>query len=415
MDLPNFPGVDPTESMSIEAHKSSSETKYIENILEQSTTSVDIMSFGGYYYSKCVRPGSGNTYEYLGTSTQSDFISNSFLRGRAFYVAYDVQAAYRYSGATFVRYALKNTRDETANKFESGMYCVLLPGISDSGMDPIFTIKNPNPVSLYKGTLTINSSMLFLGICATRSWLDRKCLSDNISSGPMSITPTIRVKLRIGTQWWNGSAFTSTEASFDVTLEGSGFNHEIPVTSNIYGEMELSVMPVVSAGPESFSNESQLMEIIITSLSAHFEAKTNIYNTDNKENHYLQLLNTNFRDEITIDTEFATNHNNIASPSLVMNDPTATDDSRYTETILYKFAFTDGEEYRRPEADLLIRLASYYGAARKRLELEMSHPMAYLSTLIIRGIEGVGNYLPLSESRDWQTGVCKLTCFETPS
>ena len=180
--------------------------------------------------------------------------------------------------------------------------------------------------------------------------------------------------------------------------------------------MELSVMPVVSAGPETASNGSQLMEIIMTSLSANFKAETNIYNTDNKENHYLQILSTNFRDDISISTEFATNNNNIASPSLVMDDPTATDDSRYTEKILYKFSLLANEEYRRPEEDLLLRLASYYGAARKRLELEMAHPTTSpLPNLVMRGVEGVENYLPLSESRDWQTGVCKLTCFETPT
>jgi hypothetical protein len=69
----------------------------------------------------------------------------------------------------------------------------------------------------------------------------------------------------------------------------------------------------------------------------------------------------------------------------------------------------------RPEVDLLNRLAAYYGAARQRLELEVAHPTAApLPLLKLNGINDGKVYLPLSESRDWQTDVCKLQCFEMP-
>jgi hypothetical protein len=64
---------------------------------------------------------------------------------------------------------------------------------------------------------------------------------------------------------------------------------------------------------------------------------------------------------------------------------------------------------------LLNRLAAYYGAARQRLELEVAHPTAApLPLLKLNGINDGKVYLPLSESRDWQTNVCKLQCFELP-
>ena len=92
------------------------------------------------------------------------------------------------------------------------------------------------------------------------------------------------------------------------------------------------------------------------------------------------------------------------------------DDSRYTQTINYKISQDAPTVLRRPEVDLLNRLAAYYGAARQRLELEVAHPTAApLPLLKLNGINDGKVYLPLSESRDWQTGVCKLTCFETPS
>jgi hypothetical protein len=44
----------------------------------------------------------------------------------------------------------------------------------------------------------------------------------------------------------------------------------------------------------------------------------------------------------------------------------------------------------------------------------VAHPTAApLPLLKLNGINDGKVYLPLSESRDWQTDVCKLTCFET--
>ena len=75
-----------------------------------------------------------------------------------------------------------------------------------------------------------------------------------------------------------------------------------------------------------------------------------------------------------------------------------------------------GSESRRPEVDLLNRLAAYYGAARQTLELKVKHPTAAaLPLLKLNGISpDTKKYLPLAESRDWIADVATLTCFETP-
>jgi hypothetical protein len=123
-------------------------------------------------------------------------------------------------------------------------------------------------------------------------------------------------------------------------------------------------------------------------------------------------LGTNFRDEISIDAELASMLNNQPSQSLIMN--TTTDPMKVLDYSI-SAENPDTTEFRRPEVDLLNRLAAYYGAARQRLELEVAHPTAApLPLLKLNGINDGKVYLPLSESRDWQTNVCKLTCFETP-
>ena len=129
--------------------------------------------------------------------------------------------------------------------------------------------------------------------------------------------------------------------------------------------------------------------------------------SDRSENKYFRLLGTNFRDEISIDTEFASSMNNQPSPSLIMNSTT----EAMTEL---NYGSTQSPDMRRPEVDLLNRLAAYYGAARQRLELEVAHISTPLPQLRLNGINDGKVYLPMAESRDWRTGVCKLTCIECP-
>ena len=73
-------------------------------------------------------------------------------------------------------------------------------------------------------------------------------------------------------------------------------------------------------------------------------------------------------------------------------------------------------DMRRPEVDLLNRLAIYYSAARHRLSLIVEHQTAApLPFLRLNGISlDTRKYLPLAESRDWQEETSTLTCFETP-
>ena len=86
-----------------------------------------------------------------------------------------------------------------------------------------------------------------------------------------------------------------------------------------------------------------------------------------------------------------------------------------TPMTMLNYGSSQSPDMRRPEVDLLNRLATYYGAARQRLELEVAHISTPLPMLKLNGIGDGKVYLPLAESRDWRTGVCKLTCFECPS
>ena len=96
------------------------------------------------------------------------------------------------------------------------------------------------------------------------------------------------------------------------------------------------------------------------------------------------------------------------------------DSAGITPMTYLNYGSTQQPDMRRPEVDLLNRLASYYGASRQTLDLITKHPVvnnapAVLPLLKLNGINDGKTYLPLSESRDWREETCTIKCFETPN
>ena len=238
----------------------------------------------------------------------------------------------------------------------------------------------------------------------------------------------VQMKLRFGSYYWTGSAWSTSDTFFDVDFDNSpveddnsGYVLEIPVTSSLplYGSVSIDIRGSMKGGTPYSPGGGQpdyyvpFYDLFIHELELEYEEPEYITENDRSENKYYRLLGTNFRDEISVSTELASNLNNRPSPSLVMNSET-----QAMTTMNYNLS-DDGTEPRRPEVDLLNRLASYYGASRQTLDLITKHPVvnnaaAVLPLLKLKGINDGKKYLPLSESRDWQEETCTLKCFEMP-
>ena len=146
------------------------------------------------------------------------------------------------------------------------------------------------------------------------------------------------------------------------------------------------------------------LEITHVPLTSEVELRT-----DRSENVYAENTALAFRDEISIDLDIATDANNKKLATMLWSDATTP----------VKLLSLDGATVR-PEVELLNRLATYYGASRQILDLITKHPVvnnapAVLPLLKLNGINDGKQYLPLSESRDWQQETCTLKCFETPT
>lgn len=225
----------------------------------------------------------------------------------------------------------------------------------------------------------------------------------------------VDVMLRFGSQYWNGSAWQSTQTFFAADFSNQDPEEEvgdyvltIPITSQLTGDVSIAVRGSIRGGTQYSTYYTPFYDLFLHELSLQYVEPIYVTESDRDSNHYSTLLSTNFRDEISIVTELASSLNNRPSPSLIMDSATAPMKTMY----YYK---SDGTVVqRRPENDLLMRMAAYYSAARQRLDLEVGHPTAAeLPMLKLNGINDGKTYLPLSESRDWKEDSCELICFET--
>ena len=222
------------------------------------------------------------------------------------------------------------------------------------------------------------------------------------------------LKLQFGNRYWNGSNWQQTACFFDAdftNLQDLGeYVLEIPITAQqpLYGNVVVEVCGSIKGGNNHGTYIQPDYDLFISELAVEYEEPEYVTENERSENKYYRLLSTNFKEEQSISTDLASTLNNKPSPSLIMDDTS-------TAMRMLTYNLSGGStEPRRPEVDLLNRMAAYFGAARQRVTLEVKHPTtAALALLKYNGIGDGKKYLPLAESRDWQTETSTLTCFET--
>ena len=333
-----------------------------------------------------------------GTSTQANFLSHIYLRHGG------ITETTRYPGACLVNFSVIPQQIGGIRKNERGLYCAFLPNLLAAYPNPIFTIKTTT-IHSNTGTTTahliVKGKMLFIGYDTANS---RVIMTDKIDDDFLNIkyarfAPIVRWgnKFYSGGVWNTWSGYNAASGA-DGELIGDGFEIVIPLSINLSGDIEIGLPPTYSIDNR---DSNILYEAIFTELSVSLEQSDDLTWKDVSENKYIQILSTNFRDEISISTDMASNNSNKLQEVLPFN------------TLTYTKADTTTES-RRPEVDLLNRLASYYGASRQTLDLTTKHPTAApLPLLKLNGINDGKQYLPLSESRDWREEICTIKCFET--
>lgn len=319
------------------------------------------------------------------------------------------------TGAFFAKVAYEN-QDQSAHSTNEGVFMSWLPRITSTNYStqPIFSMRSMVNYSIGSGYLKLSASMDILVVNFDNHfevvWTTKET----------QYTDSIQMHIRFGNKYWNGSSWVSSLTKVLVDIEGSNFKKNwtpsmpveetdgylIPINNNT-GELEIAIYP--QNNMPNANHNTFLLNTFFSSLTADYVQTDNDSLSDRSSNHYFRLLGLNFSEDVSVDTDMASYLNNRPSPSLIMNDST-------TPASSIDYTVSGGTESRRPEVDLLNRLAAYYGEARQTLELNVKHPTAAaLPLLKLNGISpDTKKYLPLAESRDWIADVATLKCFETP-
>ena len=320
------------------------------------------------------------------------------------------------SGAFFAKVAYEN-QDQSAHSTSDGLFVSWLPRVinTDYSTQPIFAMRSLISYNIGGGYLKLSASLANLVVNFDNYfevvWITKET----------DYTDSILMHIRFGNKYWNGSQWVDSFTKVWVDIEGSNFKKNwtpttpveetdgylIPLSNNS-GELEIAIYP--QNNMPNASHNTFLLNTFFGNLGVEYMQTDDDTLTDRSENRYFRLLGTNFRDEISVNTDLASTLNNQPSPSLIMN-------SAIEAMTELNYGTDQVPDMRRPEVDLLNRLADYYQAARQRLSLIVEHPTAApLPLLRLNGISpDTRKYLPLAESRDWREETCTLTCFETPT
>ena len=238
--------------------------------------------------------------------------------------------------------------------------------------------------------------------------------------------PTLTIALQFGNKWAykDGDTYkwSSSFQTIDFPLEHKQTNDVLKTLGNwsesmgveesdgifieipefMAGIVSIRVYPFVNALCEDPYTNS-MFDVFINKMDVEYVSPPEELRTDRSENVYAVGTSQAFREELSVDVGLATYAENTKLATMIWENET-------TPSKLLTLGSVD----IRPEVDLLDRLKTYYSISRQRLKLEVKHIDSALATMSLQGLGDGKVYLPLSESRDWRTNVCKLTCFEMP-
>lgn len=431
ISIPEFPAGN-TQTVYRQLWKYKEDGDWLYLVVSKNISAYSNVQFG--YYSAELRFMFYNFQNY-GTSTLTNVLNYMAvgLRSSAKTALQGDQLGFYtwHAGAFLARYCWEKTGDVAAHEVNDVLYCAFFPNsigsasgigayegnFDQSQVGPIFSIDN---VTNYR----CNQGWLLLSATADTIY---KSNSNDYTGAEFNHSAErgwewfIGLELQFGDKWWNGSKWQTSQCVFNARMTKGGFKSNwaesmqitqvegllIPITGELQGLITLKIWPMASSA--SSDNYGGPFEMMFSQLSVEHVVPMDATKTDRSSNHYFRLLGVNFRDEVSVDTNLASYLNNEPSPSLIMNNAT-----QPMTTLVYDVE--DGpQESRRPEVDLLNRLAEYYSTSRHRLNLEVAHPTAApLPLLRLNGINDGKVYAPMAESRDWQMETSTITCMEVP-
>lgn len=226
-------------------------------------------------------------------------------------------------------------------------------------------------------------------------------ISNIIPDSDMSSSESNPLHFAVGIRW--GNKFLQ----HDLETWGTSFNAPLQVGEELDIELKEYNSGAISLYIYPIAPSTQ-WTVLFTEASLTYE-DTGIDLYDRDANRYFEAIKVNFRDEVEISTEFASDLNNPPSSSILLNSNPA---NGYNPLVYLPFMLQE-EKRIRPEEHLLGRMVNHYKQPRTMLKLDVATPDTPLALLRLNGINDGKMYLPLAASIDWQRDICQLHCYET--
>ena len=247
----------------------------------------------------------------------------------------------------------------------------------------------------------VSKEMLSARSGRLRMKLGARNITNIIPDSDLSSSESNPLHFAVGIRW--GNKFLQ----HDLKTWGTTFNSPLQVGEELdieiseynSGAISLYIYPLTPANQWT---------VLFTEASLTYE-DTGIDLYDREANRYFEAIKVNFRDEVEISTDFASDLNNPPSSSILLNSNPA---NGYDPLVYLPFMLQE-EKRIRPEEHLLGRMVNHYKQPRTMLKLEVATPDTPLALLRLNGINDGKQYLPLAASIDWQRDICQLHCYET--
>lgn len=287
---------------------------------------------------------------------------------------------------------------------------ILGPSFIATPTNYIFSIRSGLATTLINGTMKISFNGLSFYDGDSRTGYYRGALGYYVRGLRNSIC------IRFGYKYFNGSTWGSSFTLVTNKIEQDDSGAWIIPIDRVTGELFIYFYPHnQEANIPADITQDYLTGLLLTSIDVEFEQTDNGDENDRSENRYFRLLGTNFRNEVSISTDLATTLNNTPSPSLILGHTL----EPIKEITYYKDNGSDiagaTSEKRRPEIDLLNRLAKYYQKARRKLNLIVKYAgtIPPKDRLVLRTDNK--EYRPMAESCDWKNDTSDITFMEIPN
>lgn len=258
-----------------------------------------------------------------------------------------------------------------------------------------FKLASKYPISFRYGSITINGNIEMKG-----EVYDQQNQLITVNSG------YIIACLHIGDNWWNGSEWVHSQASFQIPVSDNKIadnrslngayvpynGYGIPI-GNLGGLVEFYCLGSHTDG--AVEGES----CRVKSLTFGFARQSNLAsNNDLSKNVYTQTNNSKFFEEKNIDLIFASDNGNGTGYGIIMNPS-----GSYASFVSYTpQSGTATQEH--PEQHLANRIANYYSTIRQSETVNLDSDRLG----VVAPKDLCGDLYPLAISHDWRDDITTL-------